>query len=131
MPRKPSANTEPTTLKLPREWLSDAERIAEHETRAFTLGAKITRTEVLRAALGLGLREFKCRMRETKPVKPAKKRASKREPKQISSPSAPRLSGSEGQDRESYTDEQDRLSYVVKEALDADPFWKLNVKENA
>jgi predicted transcriptional regulator len=57
MPRQKSDNTNPTTIKLPDEVLERAQRLADASNDRSLIG-HLTRTDVLRAALGLGLDEL-------------------------------------------------------------------------
>ena len=54
MPRHTSENTESITIKMPEAWLKRAQRLADESNERSMIG-KLTRTDVLRAALSLGL----------------------------------------------------------------------------
>ena len=56
MPRKPSDNTVAVSLRIPPEWNELADALAERESGTV---ARVTRTEMLRHALGVGLQKLK------------------------------------------------------------------------
>lgn len=58
MPRKASMNTEATTIKLPQDALDRAERVAARANEEPLMLAHVTRTDVLRVALMLGLKHL-------------------------------------------------------------------------
>lgn len=53
MPRSPSDNTVQVAIRVPQAWLDEADRLVRERAEP---GATLTRTDVLRAAMGVGLR---------------------------------------------------------------------------
>lgn len=54
MPRYPSDNETQITIRVPREWLARADLLAKEANQAAIMG-QVTRTDVFRAALRVGL----------------------------------------------------------------------------
>jgi len=54
MPRQASDNKNPTTIKIPDSYLERAQKLADKSNERALIG-KLTRTDVLRAAISLGL----------------------------------------------------------------------------
>jgi len=58
MPRKQSANTEGMSMRLPQDLLDRAERVAMQANEDPFALARATRTDVLRLAVQLGLKQL-------------------------------------------------------------------------
>ena len=49
---KPSGNTEQITLRIPKDWMKDAETLAKALSKP---GLEVSKTDAIRVALGRGL----------------------------------------------------------------------------
>jgi hypothetical protein len=67
MPRHASDNTNPITIKMPDAWLKRAQKLADESNKRAMIG-KLTRTDVLRAALSLGLLELEKLEKQVAPI---------------------------------------------------------------
>ncbi len=67
MPRHASENTESITIKMPETWLKRAQKLADDSNKRAMIG-KLTRTDVLRAALSLGLGELEKLEKQVGPI---------------------------------------------------------------
>ena len=67
MPRHASDNTESITIKMPEAWLKRAQKLADESNKRAMIG-KLTRTDVLRAALSLGLGELEKLEKQVMPL---------------------------------------------------------------
>lgn len=69
MPRHASDNTESITIKMPEAWLKRAQKLADESNKRSMIG-KLTRTDVLRASLSLGLQRLEDLEKQLEPLVP-------------------------------------------------------------
>ena len=67
MPRRASDNTESVNINLPDSWLKRAQKLADQSNKRAMIG-KLTRADVLRAALSLGLLKLEEYEKQVAPI---------------------------------------------------------------